>query len=243
VFEVSRFNFKSGLKILAVSELSKQEYKLVLYLISCHAAGLEEIVTTEPEFANVLRIKEEKLSDAIEALMQKKIIHYKEVIPKGANTKDHSFALFLEADISLWNKALVLGEDQNSAVVYSFLKHEKTHHLELIKRKNKVKQQVIDKKNTDKIDIIHARKNQIKKDKLLCGKIKEFLSSDKRHSLSKEEKDVLKIISDHPHPRRQFYWAYRMRGRYGNLRALFDENTNLMISVTSRGSVIKPTKD
>ena len=122
MFEVSRFNFKSGLKILAVSELSKQEYKLVLYLISCHAAGLKEIITTEPEFASVLKIKEENLSDAIEALMQKKIINYKEVLPKGANTKDHSFALFLEPDISLWNKDLVPEESQNGAIVYSFLK-------------------------------------------------------------------------------------------------------------------------
>jgi len=52
----------------------------------------------------------------------------------------------------------------------------------------------------------------------------------------------LKVIIHHQHPRRQLYWAYKLHERYPKLSEFFEDNAELMLSVTTQGTVIRKPK-
>ena len=57
--------------------------------------------------------------------------------------------------------------------------------------------------------------------------------------LNDEEVTVLEILFNHRHPRRQLFWAYQTRSRYPNLKQFFEDNSFLMLPVTSSGAIVK----
>lgn len=99
---------------------------------------------------------------------------------------------------------------------------------------------------TQKVDLLGARKKHLEIDENLRKAAKDFLNSEFSTELKDEERNVLDILIKHQYPRRQLFWAYQTRSRYPNLNAFFSDNASLMLSVTNSGKLVhapKPTDD
>ncbi len=92
------------------------------------------------------------------------------------------------------------------------------------------------------IDFQDARKKHHELDEVLRRHARQCLAAKKTIGLSEDEEAVLKLILNHQHPRRQLYWAYESRERYEKLKTFFIDNAELMLSVTTHGTVVKNYK-
>ncbi|MBC7661004.1 MAG: hypothetical protein H7249_15005 [Chitinophagaceae bacterium] len=99
--------------------------------------------------------------------------------------------------------------------------------------------QILYDEETEKVDIQEARHKHLEMDHRLRDAIEILLQQKDELRLSEEEKDVLEVLSNHRHPRRQLFWAYQSRGRYPKLKEFFDTNSFLMLPVTSSGNIFK----
>lgn len=95
---------------------------------------------------------------------------------------------------------------------------------------------------TQKVDLMEARKKHHQLDEKLKLSAREWLSKFSENILTQEELSVLKLIASHTHPRRQLYWAYQAREHYGNLTPFFEETSELMLSITTSGAIVKKEK-
>jgi DNA-binding MarR family transcriptional regulator len=98
--------------------------------------------------------------------------------------------------------------------------------------------QEIFESETMKVDMLGARQKHQELDQKIRDQAK-LLLDDSGQEWSDEEKTVLQILLKHQHPRRQLFWAYQLRSRYPKLLNFFNDNVNLMLSVTSGGSIVK----
>lgn len=89
---------------------------------------------------------------------------------------------------------------------------------------------------TQNIDMMEARQKHLEMDSLLKERIEFFLQT---REISDEEKNILEILKNHRHPRRQLFWAFQSRSRYPGLGDFFTENSGLMLGITSTGSIVK----
>lgn len=94
---------------------------------------------------------------------------------------------------------------------------------------------------TDKVDILDKRHKHLELDHRLRDAVELLLKQKSSLDLSEEEITVLEILFNHRHPRRQLFWAYQTRSRYPNLQEFFEENSFLMLPVTSSGTIVKKT--
>ncbi len=92
---------------------------------------------------------------------------------------------------------------------------------------------------TTQINFLEARKKHQDLDDELKQNSKLWLSRAHQNRLSASEINVLKLLIRHRHPRRQLFWAYQARSNYHNLKDFFTENSNLMIGVTNKGTILK----
>jgi hypothetical protein len=92
---------------------------------------------------------------------------------------------------------------------------------------------------TEKVDILEARHKHLEMDHRLRDSIEIILQQKDELKLSEEERDMLEVLSNHRHPRRQLFWAYQSRSRYPKLKEFFDSNSFLMLPVTSSGNIFK----
>ena len=92
---------------------------------------------------------------------------------------------------------------------------------------------------TQKVDLMDARKKHQELDEQLKENSKNWLENAEKHKLSLAEINILKLLIRHRHPRRQLFWAYQARSRYINLENFFSENSNLMLAITSSGAIVK----
>ena len=100
------------------------------------------------------------------------------------------------------------------------------HYLDLYEQENQ------------SIDFSKLRSEHAAKDKQVKQSALKLLDA-KDIKLTPEERDVLTIIFQHRHPRRQLFWAYQSRSRYKNLNQFFVDHEKLMLSVTTSGSHVK----
>lgn len=89
---------------------------------------------------------------------------------------------------------------------------------------------------TQSIDMMGARQKHLELDSLLKERCEHFLESAE---LEDEEKNILQILIQHRHPRRQLFWAFQSRSRYPGLQSFFEDNSGLMLGVTSTGTIVK----
>ncbi|MBC7530634.1 MAG: hypothetical protein H7318_03585 [Oligoflexus sp.] len=99
--------------------------------------------------------------------------------------------------------------------------------------------QILYDEETEKVDIQEARHKHLEMDHRLRDAVEILLQQKADLKLSEEEQDVLDVLSNHRHPRRQLFWAYQSRGRYPKLKDFFDQNSFLMLPVTSSGNIFK----
>jgi predicted nucleic acid-binding protein len=92
---------------------------------------------------------------------------------------------------------------------------------------------------TQKVNLLDARQKHLELDESLRLKARHYLDKSDELELTEEDKGVLNILLKHRHPRRQLFWAFQLRSRYPKLREFFEENSGIMVPVTSAGTVIK----
>jgi hypothetical protein len=92
---------------------------------------------------------------------------------------------------------------------------------------------------TEKVDLNEARHKHHELDHRLRDAVDVLLKQKTSLDLNDEEVTVLEILYKHRHPRRQLFWAYQTRSRYPNLKSFFDDNSYLMLPVTSNGTIVK----
>ncbi|NRA44724.1 MAG: hypothetical protein HRU09_07195 [Oligoflexales bacterium] len=92
---------------------------------------------------------------------------------------------------------------------------------------------------TQKVDLMDARKKHQELDDKLKESSKNWLENAEKHKLNLAEINILKLLIRHRHPRRQLFWAYQARSRYVNLEIFFEENSSLMLAITSSGAILK----
>lgn len=96
---------------------------------------------------------------------------------------------------------------------------------------------------TQKVDMLGARQKHNELDDKLRDRVKSILDQIKEEDYSEEELSVLRILSQHRHPRRQLFWAYQLRTRYPKLADFFHENAGLMLPVTTSGAKVRWNHD
>lgn len=99
--------------------------------------------------------------------------------------------------------------------------------------------QEIYEQETQKVDLMDARKKHQELDEELKLSSKSWLEESEKHNLSAAEINILKLLIRHRHPRRQLFWAYQARSRYTNLEKFFEENSPLMLAITTSGTILK----
>ena len=99
--------------------------------------------------------------------------------------------------------------------------------------------QSIYEEETENINLMEARHKHHELDHRLRDAVDLLLKQKSSMKLVDEEIKVLEILFNHRHPRRQLFWAYQTRARYPNLKKFFEENSYLMIPVTSTGAIVK----
>lgn len=103
--------------------------------------------------------------------------------------------------------------------------------------------QLLFEEETQKVDLLEARQKHHELDQKVRDAASECFGRKDDLELNEEEQGVLQILSTHRHPRRQLFWAWQMRNRYPNLSKFFDQTSNLMLSVTGTGTIVrKPTE-
>ncbi len=96
---------------------------------------------------------------------------------------------------------------------------------------------------SQKLDLFEVRQRQTELDQKARDAAMNILSKSKDLDLSEEEIQILELLSNHRHPRRQLFWAYQQRIRYPKLAKFFTEVHNLMLPITQTGQVVKmPTE-
>ncbi len=99
--------------------------------------------------------------------------------------------------------------------------------------------QTLFEEETEKVDILEARHKHIELDHRLRDAVEILLQQKEDVKLTEEEVSILEMLFNHRHPRRQLFWAYQSRGRYPNLSDFFNQNSFLMLPVTSSGTIFK----
>lgn len=99
--------------------------------------------------------------------------------------------------------------------------------------------QAVYDEETEKVDLNEARHKHHELDHRLRDAVEILLKQKSSLDLTEEEITVLEILFNHRHPRRQLFWAFQTRSRYPNLKKFFDENSYLMLPVTSTGTIVK----
>lgn len=94
-----------------------------------------------------------------------------------------------------------------------------------------------------KLDLFGQRQKQHELDQKVREAAQHALERREQLDLSEEETQVLDLLANHRHPRRQLFWAYQMRIRYPKLNGFFTETHSLMLPITQSGTVVKrPTE-
>ncbi len=90
---------------------------------------------------------------------------------------------------------------------------------------------------TQKIDLFEAKDRHLHIEQILRDSAAQW--GQEIETLSVDEREVLRVIVSHPHPRRQLFWAYQLRMQYPNLHGFFQENADKMLAITSTGTPVK----
>ena len=296
---LNRFMKDAGFKILALSGLSSCQYSIILYLLNCSVSGMDEIITTYAEFSSLIGVEEDKLKEALLALIDRNMIRLHQAegnsstslrvsfefeshhwnisqrqnltprdavvfpfVSQKANRNDNAKAKSQASSTPAWEKVLneyiqerSLGLTELDAEEEAARLLTDTHpieQIELILRHfgKRIKSlnllagswqhfQELFESETQRVDLIDARKKHQQLDEKLRSIAREWLSKAPDYNLSEDETAVLKVIVFHQHPRRQLYWAYQLRERYENLKPFFLDNAELMLSITTQGTLVK----
>jgi hypothetical protein len=81
---------RGGFKVLAVARLGSCSYSLVLYILNCYAAGIDEIVSSTVELSILLGVPERQVKLAVEELSESNILSV---------TKKHEKTLVLKMNL------------------------------------------------------------------------------------------------------------------------------------------------
>jgi len=299
--DMEKFREKSGFKVLSMARLSACAYSMALYLLHCRSSGLQEIVSTEKDLADLLGYPKIDVVNALQDLSDKSMITFRCRKPTSAASPNPSISLGFQFDLSKWKLEKASQPTSQDAIVYPFVRdtrptfsnvspseeeevkpdwkqvmeagqdlyegsEEAQAQLEKEARwicKNHPTEQALlllkhfrsripslsllgsswqhyvelYESETEKIDLIEAKDRHVQIEQAL--RESAFCWCEREQGLSEAEREVLQVLLSHPHPRRQLFWAYKLRRQYPNLQKFFQENSDKMLAITSNGTRTK----
>lgn len=314
---IQRFLRESGLKVLAVSRMNSCEYSIIMYLLNTAMTGLENLITTENDLADIVGHTPREVRQAIEELESRHII--KSRYGDGRQTpKFQSLSLSVQWDLSRWKLGLKEIPTHHEAVILPFKRGfpklavvegkknsepsdrpviHKAHldddtaqriidtfskGRDLDQHEQKINRKVADalaaahpidqilimirhfdqripslsllSSNWDQyaelyedehqtLNLFGQRQRQFELDQKVRDAAQATLERREHLELSDDEVQVLDLLANHRHPRRQLFWAYQMRLRYPKLTTFFTDTHNLMLPITQSGTVVKMPTD
>lgn len=96
---------------------------------------------------------------------------------------------------------------------------------------------------SQKLDLFEVRQKQSELDQKVRDAATMMLEKRQELELSDEESQILELLSQHRHPRRQLFWAHQQRIRYPKLTGFFADVHALMLPITQTGQVVKMTTE
>ena len=117
------FMNSSGFKVLAMARLTECQYSLVLYLFNCSISGMDELITTENELANIIGYDETTVRESLEELSARRIVETKY---KNANHPHERLSMKVKVNYNLSTWAQTFSEDVDStdAIVFPFRREQ-----------------------------------------------------------------------------------------------------------------------
>jgi hypothetical protein len=94
-----------------------------------------------------------------------------------------------------------------------------------------------------RLDLFGQRQKQFELDQKVRDAAQAAIERRTDLDLSEEEVQLLDLLANHRHPRRQLFWAYQMRIRYPKLSVFFSDTHNLMLPITQSGTVVRMPSD
>lgn len=310
---LQRFLRESGLKVLAVSNLSSCEYSIIMYLLNSSMTGLENLLTTEHELALVIGYGAREVRQSIDSLESRHLI--KSRYGDGSQSPQlQSVSLAMQWDMSKWKLGIKESTSHHEAVILPFRRgmpklsivegkksddhldrpiivrvptdaettqrildifsrgrdlddHEMQTNLrvaEALTQAHPVDQILVMIRHFEhriptlsllasnwdqyaqqyedehqKLDLFGQRQKQIELDQKVREAAQLILDKLDNLELSADEVQVLDLLANHRHPRRQLFWAYQMRIRYPNLVTFFTDTHSLMLPITQNGTIVK----
>lgn len=110
----------SGLKVLAMTQLSQGEYSLVLYLLNCAASGLDELVTNFRELSSLMGYDVETIQRCVYSLAEKNIIRIRHADLATIPNDRLSVRIGLNYEMSTWTINKDSDLDSKDAIVFPF---------------------------------------------------------------------------------------------------------------------------
>jgi hypothetical protein len=314
---IQRFLRESGLKILAVADLSACEYSLLTFLLNSAMTGLENLLSSESEIASIIGYTPREVRQTIEDLHSRNFIKSRYGSGTAAPNMQ-SLSLQIQWDLDRWKLGIKEIPTHNEAIILPFrrpitrlavvedgrqdganshsntVKNEAdgdTHDRildafrngrDLDEREMKLSQEIasalIAAHPIDQIlilirhfgrriptlsllasnwaqyaeqyedehltlDFVGLRQKHHELDQKVRDASCRALERREQTDLSEEESNVLNVLANHRHPRRQLFWAFQMRNRYPKLSDFFKDTQSLMLPITQDGTVVKMPTD
>ncbi len=120
---ITRFFRDSGLKVLAISNMSACEYSILLYLLNCAMSGLENLVSNETELGTIIGFSPAEVGQSLDRLTGRQIIksHYGD---GTQSPKLQSVSLGMNWDIGKWKLVThdeeTAPRDHHEAIIFPF---------------------------------------------------------------------------------------------------------------------------
>jgi hypothetical protein len=117
--QIQHFLRESGLKVLAVSNLSACQYSILMYLLNSSMTGLDNLITTESELAGTIGYDVREVRLAIDDLDSRHLI--KSRYGDGTQTaKFQSLSISMNWDMSRWKLGHKIFPTHHEAVILPF---------------------------------------------------------------------------------------------------------------------------
>ena len=110
----------SGLKVLAVTQLSQGQYSLILYLLNCAASGLDELVTNFRELSSLMGYDVDTIQQCVYSLAEKNIIKIRHADLATIPNDRLSVRIGLNYEMSTWTIKNDGELDSKDAIVFPF---------------------------------------------------------------------------------------------------------------------------
>lgn len=114
------FMKNSGFKVLAMARFNQSEYSVLLYLINCAVARIDELVTTKAELASLIGYDIPSMTYALNNLSERKAVRIKYADLHANGDDNAAMRIAINFDIQKWRLNFEEDLTVSDAIVFPF---------------------------------------------------------------------------------------------------------------------------